>query len=172
MGRKRIVIVGTSFAGYTAALELKELVGDNHDITVIANTHTFLFFPSLIWYPFGLRKEKDITFDVRPIYQSHGIEFLEQEVSGFLPAENQVLLKEGALLSYDYLLIGTGPKVDYDYIPGLREHSHSIVGLAVAERTRLAWNKFLEDPGPVVIASAQGAVCFGAAYEFLFNVRY
>ena len=120
MGRKRIVIVGTSFAGYTAALELKELVGDNHDITVIANTHTFLFFPSLIWYPFGLRKEKDITFDVRPIYPRHGIEFLEQEVSGFLPAENKILLKEGAPLSYDYLLIGTGPKVDYDYIPGLR----------------------------------------------------
>ena len=172
MGRKRIVIVGTSFAGYTAALELKELVGDNHDIIVIANTHTFLFFPSLIWYPFGLREEKDITFDVRPIYKSHGIEFLEHEVSGFLPAENRVLLKDGEPVSYDYLLIGTGPKVDYDYIPGLREHSHSIVGLAVAERTRQAWTRFLENPGPVVIASAQGAACFGAAYEFLFNVRY
>ena len=46
------------------------------------------------------------------------------------------------------------------------------MGLAPAHRTREAWNKFLSDPGPVVIASAQGAACFGAAYEFLFNVRY
>jgi len=44
-----------------------------------------------------------------------------------------VLLRDGAPLSYDYLLIGTGPKVDYDYIPGLREHSHSIVTYLTAE---------------------------------------
>lgn len=172
MDRKRILIVGTNFAGYTAALELKELAGDNHDITVIANTDKFLFFPSLIWYPFGLREEKDITFDVRPIYKSHGIEFIHDEVTGFEPQQNRVLRKNGEPLSYDYLLIGTGPKVDYDYIPGLRENSHSIVGLSVAERTRQGWKKFLSEPGPVVIASAQGAACFGAAYEFLFNVRY
>lgn len=172
MDRKRIVIVGTNFAGYTAALELKELVGDNHDIVVIANTDKFLFFPSLIWYPFGLREAKDITFDVRSIYEAHGIAFVQDEVTGFAPQQNQVLRKGGPPLPYDYLLIGTGPKVDYDYIPGLRENSHSIVGLAPAERTREGWKKFLADPGPVVVASAQGAACFGAAYEFLFNVRY
>jgi sulfide:quinone oxidoreductase len=172
MDRKRIVIIGTNFAGYTAALDLKERIGNNHDILVIANTHKFLFFPSLIWYPFGLREEEDITFDVRPIYASHGIEFLEAEVTGFDPAGSRVLLRDGAPVQYDYLLIGTGPKVDYDYIPGLREHSHSIVGLQPAQRTREGWQRFLKDPGPVVIASAQGAGCFGAAYEFLFNVRY
>jgi sulfide:quinone oxidoreductase len=172
MARKRIAIAGTNFAGYTAALELKELVGDNHDIIVVANTHTFLFFPSLIWYPFGLREEEDITFDVRPIYAAHGIEFIEDEILRFDPPQNQILTANHGPIGYDYLVIGTGPKVDYDYIPGLREHSHSIVGLEPARRTREAWQRFLAAPGPVVIASAQGAACFGAAYEFLFNVRY
>lgn len=169
---KNIVIVGTNFAGYTAALELKELVGDNHRITVVANTDKFLFFPSLIWYPFGLREAEDITFAVQPIYEKHGIEFVQAEVTGFDPAKNQVLVAGAEPIPYDYLLIATGPKVDYDYIPGLRDHSHSIVGLKPAERTREGWKQFLADPGPVVIASAQGAACFGAAYEFLFNVRY
>lgn len=172
MSRKRIAIAGTNFAGYTAALELKELVGDNHDIVVVANTHKFLFFPSLIWYPFGLRDEKDITFDVRPIYSTHGIEFIEDEIERFDPPNNQILTKTKGAVPYDYLIIGTGPKVDYDYIPGVREHSHSIVGLGPAQRTREAWNRFLIHPGPVVVASAQGAACFGAAYEFLFNIRY
>ena len=45
MSRKRIAIAGTNFAGYTAALELKELVGDNHDIVVVANTHRFCSSP-------------------------------------------------------------------------------------------------------------------------------
>ena len=39
-------------AGYTGALELHELLGNAHDITVVANTHEFVFIPSLIWYPF------------------------------------------------------------------------------------------------------------------------
>ena len=172
MARKHIVIVGTNFGGYTAALELKELVGDNHEITVIANTHKFLFFPSLIWYPFGLRDEKDITFDVRHQYSKHSIKFIEDEVDLFDPPNNGVITRHNGIVSYDYLIIATGPKVDYDYIPGLREHSYSIVGLNPAQRTREAWQRFLADPGPVVIASAQGAACFGAAYEFLFNVRY
>lgn len=172
MERKHIVIVGTNFGGYTAALELKEKVGDNHDITVIANTHNFLFFPSLIWYPFGLREEKDITFDVRPQYLKHNIRFIEDEVTHFDVEKNTVFAKGAGAISYDYVLIATGPKVDYDYIPGLRENSYSIVGLKVAQRTREGWNKYLADPGPVIIGSAQGAACFGAAYEFLFNVRY
>ncbi|MGE0815788.1 MAG: NAD(P)/FAD-dependent oxidoreductase [Vicinamibacterales bacterium] len=172
MSRTRIVIAGTNFAGYTAALELKELVGDNHDIVVVANTHQFLFFPSLIWYPFGLRDEKDITFDVRPIYAAHGIQFIEDEIERFDPPANQVLTKTKGAVPYDYLVIGTGPKVDYDYIPGVRQHSHSIVGLGPAQRTREAWTRFLIRPGPIVVASAQGAACFGAAYEFLFNIRY
>jgi sulfide:quinone oxidoreductase len=172
MSRKHILIVGTNFAGYTAAIELKELVGDNHDVTVVANTHKFLFFPSLIWYPFGLREEKDITFDVRPIYEAHNINFIETEVTRFDLEKNEVHTTTTQPIVYDYVIIATGPKVDYDYIPGLREHSHSIVGLGPAQRTREGWKKFLADPGPVVIASAQGAACFGAAYEFLFNVRY
>ena len=83
MARKRIVVVGTSFAGYTGALELRELLGDAHDITVVANTHDFVFIPSLIWYPFGLRSKQDISFDVRPVYAEHQINFVEASVTSF-----------------------------------------------------------------------------------------
>jgi sulfide:quinone oxidoreductase len=51
--RKHVVVVDTNFAGYTAAIELKEMLGNQHDITVISPTHKFLFYPSLIWFPFG-----------------------------------------------------------------------------------------------------------------------
>lgn len=170
--KKHIAIIGTNFGGYTAALELKELVGNNHDITVIANTHNFIFFPSLIWYPFGLREEKDVTFDVRDNYIKHHINFIEAEVTHFDLEKNLIFTKTTEPIAYDYILVATGPKVDYDYIPGLRQYSHSIVGLGPAQRTREAWNQYLADPGPIVIGSAQGAACFGAAYEFLFNVRY
>lgn len=172
MEKKNIVIVGTNFGGYTAALELKELVGENHNITVVANTHNFIFFPSLIWFPFGLRDEKDITFDVRPNYLKHNINFIEANVTHFDLEKNLIYTSSTSPISYDYLLIATGPKVDYDYIPGLRENAYSIIGIQPALRAREGWNKYLADPGPVVIGASQGAACFGAAYEFLFNVRY
>ena len=171
MTRKRIVVVGTSFAGYTGALELHELLGDAHDITVVAND--FVFIPSLIWYPFGLREKQDISFDVRPIYAQHHIHFIEANVTGF-DLEQRLVKTNGADIPYDELLIATGPKVDFASVPGLGpcQNSWSICNIAHAEETRHAWECFLQDPGPIVIGASQGAACFGAAYEFIFNVRY
>ena len=171
MKRKQIVIVGTNFAGYTAALELYDKLGNEHDITVIDRKHDFLFMPSLIWYPFGLRDEEDITQDVRPAYQARNINFIEEEVTYFDLDKQQVTTATG-VIDYDYLVVATGANADYDYIPGVREYSHSILGIPAADETKQAWGELLEDPGPVVVVSAQGAACFGAAYEFLFNARY
>jgi sulfide:quinone oxidoreductase len=166
--RKRIVVVGTSFAGYTGALELKALVGDNHDVTVVANTHKFVFIPSLIWVPFGLRDEEDISFDVRPVYEKKGVKFIESRVTAF-DLERRLVRAEEGEIPYDYVLIATGPKVDFASIPGLRpgETSWSICTIAHALETRAAWQRFLEAPGPIVVGATQGAACFGAAYEFI-----
>ncbi len=172
MDRKRIVVVGTSFAGYTGAIELHELLGKNHDITVVANTHNFVFIPSLIWYPFGLRDEKDISFDVRPIYADRKISFIEEAVLRF-DLDRRLVITPTQEIPYDYLLIATGPKVDFDSVNGLGPHknSFSICNVGHAEHARKGWEEFLKHPGPIVIGAAQGAACFGAAYEFVFNVR-
>lgn len=173
MERKRVVVVGSSFAGYTGALELRHLLGEEHDITVIAKSADFVFIPSLIWYPFGLREKKDIAFDVRPIYAKRGIDFIEAAATSFDLENKQVITTAGSI-DYDYLLIGTGPKVDFDSVPGLGpdKNSWSICNIDHATETRRAWEAFLKDPGPIVIGASQGAACFGAAYEFMFNVRY
>jgi sulfide:quinone oxidoreductase len=174
MARKRIVVVGTSFAGYTGALELHELLKDAHDITVVANTHEFVFIPSLIWYPFGIREAKDISFDVRPIYAKRHIRFVEAKVTGFDLEQRLVKTASTESIPYDYLLIATGPHVDFASVEGLgpTKYSYSICNLEHAEETRHAWDRFVRNPGPIVIGAAQGAACFGAAYEFIFNVRH
>ncbi len=174
MARKHIVVIGTSFAGYTGALELHELLKDGHDITVVANTHEFVFIPSLIWYPFGLRERRDIAFDVRPIYAARGIRFVEAKVTGFDLEQRLVRTTSTEPIAYDYLLVATGPHVDFASVPGLGpdKHSYSICNLEHAEETRHAWERFVRNPGPIVIGAAQGAACFGAAYEFIFNVRH
>jgi sulfide:quinone oxidoreductase len=173
MDRKKVVVVGSSFAGYTGAIELAESLEGKHDITVVADSHLFTFIPSLIWYPFGLRSDEDITFDVRDQYNKHHIKFIEEKVISF-DMDNRLVITNNQSIAYDYLLIATGPKVDFDSVPGLgpKKHSWSICNLSHAKETKLGWEKFLQNPGPIVIGAAQGAACFGAAYEFLFNIRY
>ncbi|MEL6272372.1 MAG: FAD-dependent oxidoreductase, partial [Chloroflexota bacterium] len=171
MTRKQIVIVGASFAGYTAALELYEKLGNRHDITVIDRKTHFLFMPSLIWYPFGLREEEDISYDVRPAFEQRGINFIQTEATRFDLENKRVETLDGDV-AYDFLVVATGPKPDYDYIPGVKQFSQSILGIGAAEKAREAWENLLEDPGPVVVVAPQGAACFGAAYEFLFNARH
>jgi sulfide:quinone oxidoreductase len=171
MRRKHILVIGSNFAGFTAASELKEKLCQQHDVTVISKTDQFLFTPSLIWIPFGLRTRDDITFDVRAPLEQRGIRFRLDEVTRLDLARRSVMTRSGPE-QYDYLVIATGPKPNYGAVPGLgpRGYTQSITSLAAAEMARTAYQRFLAAPGPVVVGSVQGAACVIAAYEFLFSM--
>jgi sulfide:quinone oxidoreductase len=174
MTKKRIVILGGSFAGMTAAVELKSKLADRHDITVLSKAKDFLFMPSLIWVPFGKRKREDITFPLEPVFQSKGIGFANVDVTRIDLSNRFVEDGRGTKWPYDYLVIATGPKLDYRAVKGLgpEGHTQSIFTWNEADRARQAFESFVTDPGPVVVGGVQGASCFGAAYEFLFNMAY
>lgn len=175
MARTRTVIVGSSFAGYTAALELRKRTDENHEIVVLDPRDHFTFIPSLIWLPFGLRKPEDITFKLAPIYAKKNIRFINQ-AAGEIDLEGRAVTTVGGeRLEYDQLFIGTGPRLAFEKIEGLgpdEGHTQSVCNLEHAQRAGAAWREFLKDPGPVVVGTAQGGSCFGASYEFLFNIKH
>src|SRR5512146_2515455 len=72
----RIVVLGGSFGGLTAALELKRLLGKKADVTVVSDEDRFVFLPSLPWLIMGWRRPEDITLKVRDILRPKGIEFV------------------------------------------------------------------------------------------------
>ena len=176
-----VVIVGGSFAGLTAAYELKRRLGTRVRVTVVDKADQFVFIPSLIWVPFGWRTPDRITFPLRPALGRKGAEFLRavarridpvRQVVEVSPADAPDRVDE---LRYDYLLIATGPHVQFDVVPGLGPHggyTQSICTVEHAEQARLAWKAFANDPGPVVVGATQGSACYGAAYEFVFNLEY
>jgi sulfide:quinone oxidoreductase len=47
-------------------------------------------------------------------------------------------------------------------------HTQSICTVDHAEQTWANYQKFLDDPGPVILGAMPGASCFGPAYEFSF----
>lgn len=170
--RPSILVIGGSFAGLTAAFEIKRKLKDKVDVRLIARQEQFVFIPSLIWLVPGWRRPEQITFDLKHPLESKNIEFICARVDQILPEHNRINTTSGNY-EYDYLVIATGPYFDWDEVSGMgpdKGYTESICSLPHAIEARKSWNKFLNEPGPVVLGSTQFASCFGAEYEIAFNI--
>ncbi|MFZ5646112.1 MAG: NAD(P)/FAD-dependent oxidoreductase, partial [Bacillota bacterium] len=169
-----IVIIGGSFGGLTAAIQLKRLLGNKHRITVISDNDNFVFMPSVPWVALGWRKAKDITIDLKKLLPSKEIYFTHSPAR-FIDADKQKVITDKGVIPYDYLVITTGPHLDFKAIPGLgpeKGFTESIFTLEHAEKTYLSWQKYLETGGPVVIGATQGVSCFGPSYELILEIDH
>lgn len=170
---KSIVVLGSNFAGVTAAISAKRKLGNDAEVTVISPTSNFLYVPSLIWVPFGIRKVKDITFPVEPMLNKKGVKFLHDKGVKVLPDSNVVVTEKNGDIHYDYLVVATGASLNFDILPNLNPKDNMIqciVTPELAEKSANAFEEIVKNPGPVVVAATQGASCMGAAYEYLFNL--
>ncbi|WP_020481305.1 NAD(P)/FAD-dependent oxidoreductase [Methylomonas sp. MK1] len=166
----KIVIVGAGIGGIPMALEMKENARKEDEVVVIADTPTFHFVPSNPWVAVNWRKPEDIKVELAPMFKKKKIGFIQQKVTRFHPENNQVELADGSQVDYDFLVIATGPKLAFDEVPGLgpNGHTQSVCHVDHAGESGEFWDKFVEDPGPIIVGAAQGASCFGPAYEYMF----
>jgi sulfide:quinone oxidoreductase len=170
---KRIIILGSNFAGLSSALELRRKIAKEHEITIISPSRRFLYVPSLIWVPFGKRKLKDISFDIGPLLNKKNLKFIHDKSVKIEPERNAVLTEKSGELIYDYLVVASGVSLGFDTLPNLNPENgyiHSIVTPKLAEKAYQAFEKLSDNPGPVVVGATQDASCMGAAYEYLFNL--
>jgi sulfide:quinone oxidoreductase len=165
-----IVILGAGIGGMPAAYELRALLDSTHRITVVNAVDYFQFVPSNPWLAVGWRERETITFPIRPHLEKKGIEFVALQVQSIDAEGNALELADGSRLTYDYLVITTGPKLSFDEVPGAgpEGHTQSICKVDHAEKAWAQYQLFLKDPGPTVIGAMPGASCFGPAYEFAF----
>ncbi|MCB0514750.1 MAG: FAD-dependent oxidoreductase [Chitinophagales bacterium] len=164
------VVIGGSFAGMTAALELKRKGKNDHKVILIDKSPLFLFIPSLIWVPFKRREMKDISFKKESVLKKKGVDFVHAEALS-VNTETRTVSTTNGDYTYDHLVVATGPKVKFDVAPGVAEYSHYVGTPNGAMKLRSALEEFKKNPGTIVIGATQNAGCMGAAYEFLFNVE-
>ena len=165
-----VIVLGAGIGGMPAAYELRKELAREHRITVVNRGESFHFVPSNPWVAVNWRKREDIEMPVRERLARKGIEFNASGARRLHAAENRLELEDGTLLAYDYLLIATGPKLAFDEVPGLgpEGHTQSICHVDHAVAAAAAWERFVADPGPIVVGAVQGASCFGPAYEHAF----
>jgi sulfide:quinone oxidoreductase len=169
----KIVVLGGSFGGLTAAFELKRLLGKNADVTVVSDDDRFVFLPSLPWFIIGWRKQEDITIKVSDILKPKGIEFIYDGAKQVDADLSKVITSEGKTLSYDHLVISTGPQLSFDEIPSLgpdKGYTVCTFTLDHALKTRETWKQVLENSGPIILGSSQMVSCFGPSYELAFEM--
>ncbi len=169
----RIVVLGGSFGGLTAAFELKRLLGKKADVTVVSDEDRFVFLPSLPWLIMGWRHPEDITLKVSEILKPKWIEFVHEPAKQVDADASTVTTSKGKELRYDFLVVSTGPYLSFEEIPGLgpdKGHTDCTFTLDQATRTRERWKKILESPGPIVVGSSQMVSCFGPSYELAFEM--
>lgn len=165
----KIIVVGAGIGGAPAAYELRDTLGAEHEITIIGARSYFQFVPSNPWVAVGWREADAVSVPLAAPMEKRGIRFIPDVVESIDPEKRSVVVAGGERLDYDYLVITTGPELAFDAVAGLgpgEGHTHSVCTLDHAERAWQDYQRFLEDPGPVVIGAVQGASCFGPAYEY------
>jgi sulfide:quinone oxidoreductase len=163
-----VVIIGASTGGLPTAYELRDALGNDHRISVVSNTPIFQYVPSSAWVALGWRKRRQVSFELAPVLEKKGIHFYDVGVKDIEANYNRLTLDDGTSLSYDYLVVATGPKLSFDEVDGLGPDgfTESVCTLDHAEKAHDSWRNFLKDPGPIVVGAVQGASCFSPAYEF------
>ncbi|MDD5389975.1 MAG: FAD-dependent oxidoreductase [Gallionellaceae bacterium] len=128
-----IVILGAGFAALTAARELRKRA-PNARISLIAPKAEFVYLPSLIWIPSGLRKGDDLILPLDRFLNDHRVEFIAGRATGLSDNGRTVLTDQGDVAN-DALLIASGGRF-IKKLPGI-EHALTLCeGVASAEAIR------------------------------------
>ncbi len=167
----RITILGAGFGGLTAVRHLRRQLPDA-EIHLLAPRAEFVYYPSLIWVPTGLRQGPELRVDLDAFFRRNRIHFHAGRVTAIEAQGRKVRSDQGEEIDNDVLLIATGGR-SLRKLPGI-EHGLAICdGIEAAEqiRDRLA----LLEEGDIAFGFAgnpaePGAVRGGPIFELLFGI--
>ena len=191
----QVVILGAGISGHTAARYLSKWIGGKHKIVMVSPKPDWNWIPSNIWVGVGEMTKKQVTFDLDPVYEKAGVDFIQAKAlsihpegnkdseSPYVRVEHTLADKEGEVdtIEYDYLINATGPKLNFAATEGLGPEAGFTTSVCTADHAIEA-NKELQDnieamkqgeERTFVIGTGHGmCTCQGAAFEYIFNVNY
>jgi sulfide:quinone oxidoreductase len=136
-----VVILGGGFGGLAAAHELRPLLGDNDQVTLIDRNDRFHMGFAKLWDLAGVRALEDGTRRLARL-EERGIRFLQAAITAVDPARRMVTT-DGGTLSADALLVALGANAnpahlallagdgahdlyDWNQLPGMRQSLRAV----------------------------------------------
>lgn len=165
-----ITVIGNGFAALSAVRELRKR-DRAASLTVIAPRAEFIFLPSLIWIPSGVRKPGDLRIPLGKFFSRMGVNFVEAEVTGLRDGGRTVETTAGDVTN-DGLVIASGGRF-IKKLPGIEHAITPCEGIPAAEKIRDRLNEM--DGGTIAIGfggnpKEPSAMRGGPMFEFLFGI--
>ena len=126
----KITVAGAGFAALTGMKELRKRLPDA-ELTLVAPNPEFIYLPSLIWVPYGIRKGEDLRFDIQPLLNDLNVNYFAGSVTG-MSGDGRVLKTENGDIENDALLIATGGRF-IKKLPGIESAITICEGISAAE---------------------------------------
>lgn len=166
----RIVILGAGFAALTAVRELRRR-NPQVDLTLIAPAAEFVYLPSLIWIPTGLRSGADLIHPLNDFFTAQRVEFIAARVTG-IEQGGRVVVTDRGPVNNDALIIATGGR-PIKKLPGIEHALNLCEGVASAEAIRERLHAF--ERGRIAFGfggnpQEPSAMRGGPMFELLFGI--
>ena len=114
-----VVVAGGGAAGIGLAASLQAR-DSSLNIAIIEPSEVHYYQPSWTLVGGGAFKVNDSRRATKDLIPS-GVKWIKDEITGFNPDANEVLVQKGSPVKYKHLAIATGIKSNWDAIPGLKE---------------------------------------------------
>ncbi len=124
LSRSRTLVLGGGFGGIAVAVELRQRVGEEHEILVLDRRQHFLMGLRKLWALVGMGG-LEAGRRPRPALEGHGIRFLRRQVTAIDPAARRVTTDQEAFAA-DFLVVALGAEPRADLVPGLAEHAYNL----------------------------------------------
>ncbi|GAA5959895.1 hypothetical protein JCM21900_005997 [Sporobolomyces salmonicolor] len=125
-GHPKILVVGGGTGGVTVAAQLQRAfkaegraLGEG-DIAIIEPAKTHHYQPGWTLVGAGLQPLSKMNKPMSAVIPA-GVEHFATSVATFQPEKNQVTTSDGSTISYDFLVVAPGLKINFDGIKGLNE---------------------------------------------------
>jgi NADH dehydrogenase len=119
-GGPRVIVVGAGFAGLAA---VKALDRAGAQVLLIDRNVYSTFQPLLYQVATGGLNPGDVAFPLRVFASKHGSRFRHGELQSIDAPGRRITLTDGAVLDYDYLVLGIGVSAAYFGVTGAAEHT-------------------------------------------------
>lgn len=170
MSEHKITVIGSGFAALTSVRELRKR-DHSAAITLISPKAEFIFLPSLIWIPSGIRKGDDLRVPLDNFFDRMGVEHVAAEVTGLKDGGRTVETTVGEVTN-DALIIASGGRF-IKKLPGIEHAITPCEGIPAAEQIR---DRLGEMEGGTIAIGFGGnpkepsAMRGGPMFEFLFGI--
>lgn len=101
-----IVIIGSGFAGLSAVRQLRKR-DKSCEITIISPKAEFLYAPSLIWVPTGLRDGESLQIDLSAFFKRMNVKHIAAHVIS-ISEDGRVVQTDQGTIENDALIIASG----------------------------------------------------------------